>query len=138
MGHVSWLKDLNGKLHLSEPPAYKPLERRHREVLIEREVFESINAYENTTPTGPSAGRIYVRHKAAPTPGNPYAVDMEEGWLFIVINEPPGTAPVCSRCKGSRRIRYLGSVKPRDCVRCDGTGVAKPGQLHVPYKAVFV
>lgn len=109
MGHVHYVKDLPKKVHLSRPPAYKPDQPdAGRTVLIDRATWDALGTYDTSTPTSPSAGRIYRRREqtvAKGADGEPMLVLAEDrGWVFFVINDP--TDP-----------KY---------------------QLHVPYKAVVV
>lgn len=80
---VHYVRDLPGKLHLSEPPLHDPLARRSREVLLDQRTFDAIGDYTRSTPTSPSAGRVYRRnlHWSGP-PSN--------WFVYLVVDDPGG------------------------------------------------
>lgn len=80
---IHYVKELRDRLHLTEPPGYKPLERRHREVLLSQESFDSISDYTRSLPTSPSEGRIYRK--------NLHWSEPPDNWfVYLVINAPDG------------------------------------------------
>lgn len=84
MGDVHYLKDLPEKIHLSQPPDYKPLVATHRTCLLSQSTFDRLGDYTRSQPTGPSAGRIYRKNLGWP-------LDMDDNWfVYIVINASDG------------------------------------------------
>lgn len=81
---IHYVKDLPGKIHLTEPPGYKPFDRRHREIMLDQKTFDSIGDYTRSMPTGASAGRIWKRNLGWPD-------DVEDNWfVHLVVDAPDG------------------------------------------------
>lgn len=80
---IHYVKELRSKLHLTEPPDHKPMERRRREVMLDQQTFDDIADYTQSSPTSPSPGRIYKKnlHWSGP-PSN--------WFVYLVINAPDG------------------------------------------------
>ncbi len=84
MGYCHYVKDLPGKIHLSEPPTHKPLEPHRREMRLDQRTFDSIGDYTRSMPTGASEGRIWKRNLGWPA-------HMDDNWfVHLVINAPDG------------------------------------------------
>jgi hypothetical protein len=131
MGDISWARELPERVIINIPPTHNITQPQGRMVQMSRATFERIGDYTRSSPTSPSAGRIYRKNLGWPD-------HMEDNWfVYIVVDEPPGTAPVCKRCNGRRIIRYVGREVPTACDRCNGTGVSRPGQYHVPYTPIL-
>lgn len=96
MGTVSWVKELRSKIRLTEPPDYKPerpWSKAKREILLDRATWDAIDTYDTSTPTGPSAGRIYKRRNftVSVVEGRQHVEWHEDdGYVYIVINAPDG------------------------------------------------
>lgn len=79
MGYRSYLHELPEDSYLL-PDVIKQGEH----IVITAEALESLNAYETSTPTSPSAGRAYRRtYLAGPARTEP------ETFVFIVQDAPP-------------------------------------------------
>ena len=113
MGSISYVREI--------PSDQVIIDTEHRRAVIDRDVFLRIDEYATSTPTGPSAGRVYRRsHRRV---------------RFTVENAPKGVDPgtyylACPADKATEHWLYIVENAPES----DPRG----GQLHHPHQAFLV
>lgn len=79
MSGCHYVKDLPGRIRLSEPPLHKPFAKGHRrEVQLSQQTFESLADYTRSSPTAASPGRIYRKNLGWPK-------EMPDNWFIYLV-----------------------------------------------------
>lgn len=82
MGDIGYRKELPEGTYLLDEEPEGSVSGQYRAIVIEPDVFERVQDYTRSSPTGPSPGRVYRKNHGWPP-------NMDDNWfVFFVIDGP--------------------------------------------------